>query len=316
VPEKRGKILVVRGGAIGDFILTLPAITALRNTFTGAHLEVLGYPVVAELAQAGGLIDGFRSIEAGPLSRFFARDAKPDPAWVEYFESFNLIISYLYDPDAIFRTNVGCASKAQFIQGPHRPDEQCDTHATAVFLKPLEQLAIFDTDPAPRISVPKKSASAEATLGPGKWIAIHPGSGSERKNWKLDRWFTVLQWVQTKTDWNVLLVGGEAEGNRLAELSVVLAEQRVRFAERLPLADLAALLAQCHLFLGHDSGITHLAAATGCQVVALWGPSKRAIWQPLHQKPENLRILEAPAGDLEQLTAETVIEAIKDVASQ
>ena len=44
MPEKRGKILVVRGGAIGDFILTLPAIAALRSTFTETHLEVLGYP--------------------------------------------------------------------------------------------------------------------------------------------------------------------------------------------------------------------------------------------------------------------------------
>jgi heptosyltransferase-2 len=310
VGEKRGKILVVRGGAIGDFILTLPAISALRNTFADAHLEVLGYPVVAELAKAGGLIDGFRSIEAGPLSRFFARNARLDPAWTEYFESFNLIISYLYDPDAIFRTNVGCASKAQFLQGPHRPDEQCHTHATAVFLKPLEQLAIFGADPVPRISVPKKSS--EATLGPGQWIAVHPGSGSETKNWNLGRWFTVLQWVQTKTDWNVLLVGGEAEGNRLAELSVVLAKQRFRFAERLPLADLATLLAQCHLFLGHDSGITHLAAAAGCKVVALWGPSKRAIWQPLNEK---VRIIEAPTADLAQLTAGTVIDAVKEIST-
>ena len=311
MPEKRGKILVVRGGAIGDFILTLPAIAALRNTFPGAHLEVLGYPVVAELAQAGGLIDGFRSIEAGPLSRFFARDAKPDPAWVEYFESFNLIISYLYDPDGIFRSNVGCATKAQFIQGQHRPDEREETHATAVFLKPLEQLAIFDADPVPRISVPNNSASAEGTLGPGKWIAVHPGSGSESKNLKLGRWFTVLQWVQRKTDWNVLLVGGEAEGTRLAELSVVLAKQRVRFAEHLPLADLAALLGQCHLFLGHDSGITHLAAATGCNVVAIWGPSKRVIWQPLN---ERVRVVQAPGGDLEQLTAGAVLDAVREIS--
>src|SRR5688500_10847038 len=116
-------MLVVRGGAIGDFILTLPAISALRTTFPDTHLEVLGYPNVAELAKAGGLIDAFRTIEAGPLSRFFARNAKLDPAWSDYFESFNLIISYLYDPDEIFRTNAGRATKAQFIQAQHRPDE-------------------------------------------------------------------------------------------------------------------------------------------------------------------------------------------------
>ena len=305
--EKRGKILVVRGGAIGDFILTLPAISALRNTFADAHLEVLGYPVVAELAKAGGLIDGFRSIEAGPLARFFARDAKLDPAWVEYFESCNLIISYLYDPDGIFRTNVGRATKAQFIQGLHRPDESSDVHATAVFLKPLEQLAIFAPDPVPRISV-----ESGGKLAPGKWIAIHPGSGSERKNWKLEYWFTLLQWVQTKTDWNALLVGGEAEGTRLDELTPAIGKGRLHRAECLPLADLAALLAQCELFVGHDSGITHLAAATGCKVVAIWGPSRRVIWQPLNK---SVRIVEAPAGDLEQLPAGPVTDAVRELTA-
>jgi len=91
VERNRGKILVIRGGAIGDFILTLPAIRALRSTFPETHLEVLGYPVVAELAVRGGLIDGFRSIEARALAGFFARNAKLDPELSAYFESFSLI---------------------------------------------------------------------------------------------------------------------------------------------------------------------------------------------------------------------------------
>jgi len=63
-----GKILVVRGGAIGDFILTLPVFAALREHFPNAHLEVLGYAHIASLAKAGGLVDAVRSIEAGPLA--------------------------------------------------------------------------------------------------------------------------------------------------------------------------------------------------------------------------------------------------------
>jgi heptosyltransferase III len=307
VAEKRGKILVVRGGAIGDFILTLPAISALRTTFPDTHLEVLGYPNVAELARAGGLIDGFRSIEAGPLSRFFARNAKLDPGWMEYFESFNLIISYLYDPDEVFRTNVGRASKAQFIQGRHRPDEEGNVHATAVFLKPLEQLAIFDPDPAPRIFLRDGDGSGLA-LPPGKWIAIHPGSGSERKNWPVAHWKKLLQWILASTDRNIVLVGGEAEGGRVEELARELDAKRVRRAERLPLSELAALLARSELFLGHDSGITHLAAAVGCRGIVLWGPSKRAIWQP---SGEGVRIIEAADGNLERLAVEAVIDAIE-----
>src|SRR5262245_16472801 len=72
----RSKILVIRGGAIGDFILTLPAIAALRQAFPHTHLEVLGYSHIVELAVAGGLADRARSIDARPLAAFFARNGE------------------------------------------------------------------------------------------------------------------------------------------------------------------------------------------------------------------------------------------------
>src|SRR5687768_3595136 len=140
------KILVIRGGAIGDFILTLPVLSALQTQFPQAELEALGYPHIASLAMHGGLARAVRSIDARPLAGFFARDADLDTALREYFAGFALIISFLYDPDDIFRTNVARSSRAQFIVGPHRPDEKERVHATEVYLKPLEQLAIFSPD--------------------------------------------------------------------------------------------------------------------------------------------------------------------------
>jgi len=127
-----GKILVIRGGAIGDFILTLPAIAALRNQFPGAHLEVLGYPHIVQLAVAGGLVDRVQSIEARALAGFFARGGALEPDLADYFSQFDLMVSYLYDPDGIFRTNVSRCSRAQFIAGPHRPDERVPLHAAKV----------------------------------------------------------------------------------------------------------------------------------------------------------------------------------------
>ncbi len=127
--SSQGRILVIRGGAIGDFILTLPAIAALRRQFPQAHLEVLGYPHIAQLALAGGLVNRVQSIEAGPLAGFFARGGRLAEDLVDYFSEFDLILSYLYDPDGIFRTNVGLCTGAQFITGLHRPDEAAGLHA-------------------------------------------------------------------------------------------------------------------------------------------------------------------------------------------
>jgi len=296
VQRKRGKILVVRGGAIGDFILTLPAIAALRSTFPETQLEVLGYPVVAELGRRGGLIDGFRSIEARPLAGFFARNAKLDPELSAYFESFSLIFSYLYDPDQIFKTNVLRTTKAQFIQGIHRPDETENLHATAVFLKPLEKMAIFNVDPAPKLEIPAVERS-------GRWIAAHPGSGSEKKNWPLENWIELLRRLESETEFRIFLVGGEADGERLEALRRALNPRRVEWMQNRSLGEVAENLRGCEVFIGHDSGISHIAGALGVPTLVLWGSSKFDIWRPLNS---NVKVLRAAGGDLRELEVEGV----------
>jgi len=291
----QGRILVIRGGAIGDFILTLPVLAALRQQFPGVQLEVLGYPHIVQLALAGGLVDRVESIEARPLAEFFASGGELAENLTDYFSEFDIIVSYLYDPDEIFRTNVARCSPAQFIQGPHRPDESAAMPASQVYLKPLERLAVFDADPVPRLRI--QSHAAKAGM-----IALHPGSGSERKNWPEPQWEKLVQLLINGTEDDLLLVGGEAEGERLQRLAAALPPARVRVALSLPLADLAALIERCRGFLGHDSGISHLASALGLPGLILWGHTIEAVWRPTG---ENIRILRAPTG-LASLTAELV----------
>ncbi|HEU5069372.1 MAG TPA: glycosyltransferase family 9 protein [Verrucomicrobiae bacterium] len=300
----RGRILVIRGGAIGDFILTLPAMAALRGQFPEAHLEVLGYPHIAQLAQYGGLVDRVQPIEARGLAGFFARRGVLDPATADYFARFDIIVSYLFDPDDIFRTNVAACSRAQFLQGPHRPKESGQEHATKVYLKPLERLAIFDADPVPRLI--KQTVAAAGNACERGLIAAHPGSGSERKNWPEASWEALLARVLAESPNDVLLVGGEAEGDRLERLAARLSTPRVRLARSLPLAELAGLLRFCAAFVGHDSGITHLAAALAVPTLALWGHTTEAVW-----RPQGKRVIIARAeGGLARLPVEQVWQAL------
>lgn len=303
--RNRAKILVIRGGAIGDFILTLPAIAALRRQFPDAHLEVLGYPHIVQLAVAGKLVDQVQSIEAGPLAGFFARNGTLNPGLMDYFSGFNLIVSYLFDPDEIFKTNVARCTRAQFIAGPHRPKETEPLHAAKVFLKPLERLAIFEADPLPRLSltptVPRHAPS----------IALHPGSGSERKNWPEEKWVELIARLLGETDSSLLLVGGEAEGERLQRLAAALPPARSRVAQSLPLPELARLLQGCAAFVGHDSGISHLAAALGLSGVVLWGETNEAIWRPPQEK---VMIVRNSTG-LKGITVEQVFNALRSLAT-
>jgi len=310
--NSRGKILVIRGGAIGDFILTLPAIAALRRQFPETHLEVLGYPHIVQLAVAGGLVDRVQSIEARALAGFFARNGPLEPDLADYFSEFDLIVSYLYDPDAVFKTNVGRVSRAQFIRGPHRPDAAEKIHATKVYLKPLERLAIFDVDPVPRLAFGPRTPAAPKPGEGGSTLnqlALHPGSGSDKKNWPEEKWADLLQHLARFTQFNLLLVGGEAEGERLQRLAAALPPARTKVAQSLPLADLARLLQNSAAFIGHDSGISHLAAALGVPGLILWGDTAEEIWRPPHERISILK----KSGGVKQIDVQDVIQELKRV---
>jgi heptosyltransferase III len=301
----QGKILVIRGGAIGDFILTLPAIAALRRQFPAAHLDVLGYPHIAQLALAGGLVNHVQPIEARALAGFFARGGELSADLADYFSEFDIVVSYLYDPDGIFKTNLGLCTGAQFIQGPHRADEQARLHAAKVYLQPLERLAIFDADPVPRLRFAPSPLAPPHSPQPA--LALHPGSGSERKNWPEAQWAGLLRHLADSANLDLLVVGGEAEGDRLQRLSAALPRQRIGLAQNLPLADLARALTGCRAFIGHDSGISHLAAAVGLPTLILWGDTNEEVWRP---PSEEVIVLRHPAG-LARLPVAEVLEQLR-----
>jgi heptosyltransferase-2 len=312
VNTHRGKILVIRGGAIGDFILTLPAIAALRRQFPEAYLEVLGYPHIVQLAMAGGLVDNVHSIEARALAGFFARNGALVEDLRDYFSDFDLIVSYLYDPDEIFRTNIARCTLAQFIAAPHRPDETAGIHAAKTYLRPLERLAIFDADYVPRLKIGgagQRLQAAEGSPSATPVLALHPGSGSEQKNWPEALWADLLARLINTTDFDLLIVGGEAEGERLQRLTGALPPVRTKVALNLPLADLACLLSNCAGFVGHDSGISHLAAALGLPGLLLWGDTLQEIWRPPSEK---FLVLKNQRG-LAQLTVDEVLAGIQNM---
>ena len=305
-----GRILVIRGGAVGDFVVTLPVLSALRAQFPTARLELVAYPAIASLALEAGLVDEIRPIESRPLAGFVARRGPLDAGWSEYFAGVNVLFTYLFDPDELFRGNLARVSKAQIIQGPHRPAEPDTIHVTAQLLQPLERLAIFDADPTPRV------ARLAAGLGPrdsaGPCIAVHPGSGGRHKVWPIESWKALLGWVLSRFPVRLLLVGGEADEPAIRELERDLPAGRFDVCFQQPLPAVARRLAACSGFLGHDSGITHLAAACGCPGLVVWGPTNATVWRP---RSERMTLIHAPEGRLEALTPATVVSALESLVT-
>ena len=140
-----GKILVIRGGAIGDFILTVPAIRLLTEGLPDAELEVMGYKSIISLAEASGYAKRTRSIEYGALASFFAKGADLNEELCAYFAEFSVVVSYLYDPDGILRENLERAGVQTLIECSHRVAND-GPPAAEQLAKPLESLALFLED--------------------------------------------------------------------------------------------------------------------------------------------------------------------------
>jgi ADP-heptose:LPS heptosyltransferase len=295
---KRPRVLVIRGGAIGDFILTLPAIRLLRENIANCHLEALGYPSIAELAVKAGLADATRSLEHRTMAALFAPGATIDPALVEYLCSFNLVVSYLFDPDGILRANLERIGVKTLIECPHRVVVG-QGPASVQLAKPLQRLAMFLEEPQWRAPLFALAQPEDGLIR----IAIHLGSGSEKKNWLAENWHRLAEELQTQhPQVRIIFITGEAEEARGITVSACFDHWHA-----LPLTVLADRLGTCQLFLGHDSGISHLAAACGVPCLLLFGPTDPAIWAP---PQSTVQVLRAPVGDLKLLTLAEVQEAV------
>ncbi|MGE5212219.1 MAG: glycosyltransferase family 9 protein [Nitrospirota bacterium] len=309
------RILVIRGGAIGDFILTLPALRALRDARPQAHIEILGYKHIAVLAEKRLYAQAVRSIEYGPLARFFASNSELPPELADYFASFDLVISYLYDPDQIFETNLRRSGVENLVFGPARISENAG-HAARQLARPIEALGIEVVDLAGKVfpsAEDREFAREFLAPVPQPIIAIHPGSGSQAKNWPLENWIRLFSPCSRIPDFgSFVLISGEADEVQTGQLEREWKNRDVRFARNLSLPHLAAILERA-IFIGHDSGISHLAAAAGANCILLFGPTDPDVWAP---KNENVRVLRPPSGNPDDLRIEAVEGALAATCSR
>ena len=301
------RFLVLRGGAIGDFIVTLPVLQALRAQWPQAHVEIWGYPHIAELAVAGGWAQSVVSLDRAEMARFFVPEPSFTDAQVAAVRSFDLIFNYLHDPVGQVRSNLLLAGAKQVLSGSPIIKRG---HAVPFLLEPLQALAIYETDGTPALDFPaalraRGRARLQALGLRGRPMVVHPGSGSPTTTWPAERFVEIMRRLQAAGRETVAVLG-EADVAEAAVLARELPEMPVLAG--LTLTELAATLAECGAFLGNDSGIAHLAAAVGVPTTALFGPSDADVWAPRGRG--GVTVLRAPEKELERLTVAAVWAAL------
>lgn len=294
------RLLVIRGGAVGDLILTLPALRALRAVFPQATLDLLGRPARAILAHHPAYAHRIVDLEQGDVYRLFSPQARLSATLASYLRSFDGIVSYLSTPEEPFVINLRHYCAGQLLTWmPHPPEHTHITDHLLQALTPWMQAQYHTAVPLVYVT-PEAQATAErfwrmAGLPESGVMAWHPGSGGNYKLWPLEGWQQVMAWA-AQQGYPGLIIRGPAEQERhdfAISATAFPAWPQVR--ER-SLPEVAAILARCHLLVGHDSGISHLGAAVGTTTLALFGPTMPHVWGP---RSRRVCVLQPhPAGPL------------------
>src|SRR6478735_4725523 len=113
--ERSSRILAIRGGALGDFILTLPALNGLREAC--GDLQLLTRPAYGKLARDFDLVSGWRALDAPEMTLLHARGAALDPSLRTWLGGFDRVVSWVPDPDGIFQEQIRSCGVQEFCQG-------------------------------------------------------------------------------------------------------------------------------------------------------------------------------------------------------
>lgn len=321
------RMLVIRGGAVGDLIVTLPAFGALRRAFPHATIELLGYPSRAILAQHPRYVDRVIDLERWDLYRLFSQRPILSQGLTTFLSSFELILSYLPVPDATFATNLRRYCQGEILTWPPHPSP--GMHITDHLLQPVTRFVRQPCDVCPHVYLDQAAQEFAArfwqTAGlPAQGVvAFHPGSGGASKLWPLAGWEQIMTWAAHQGI-HGLMISGPAEQAHNTHLTHSAHFPPWPQAQNLPLPYLAALLARCQVVVGHDSGITHLAAAVGTTTLALFGPSDPLLWGPRSRRacvlqpaaPGPLTLTRLPPDSVTQILTSLLRETLAFTPSQ
>lgn len=265
------RTLVVRLGALGDAVLTLPALAHLL--LRGDEVTVLGVPASWSFLPATGQI-GLEDVEASRWRRLFSGEA------VDAALGFDWVFVMLASPNVAHTLSRAGLSTTHVR--PVRPGEE-GVHAAQRLLAGIGATEVDATA--------IRDLIAPNAGGEPHDLVIHPGSGGRAKRWPAERFAGLARRFASP-----LVLIGPADGD------LVSAFDGLPVARDWPLRRIAATLAVARAFVGNDSGITHLASWL-CPTLALFGPTDPAVWAPAGPQA---RVLAAPAHDLARITVEEV----------
>ena len=290
-------ILVIRPGAMGDVLLTTPALRALRGAFPAGRLTVLVTRPGKEILAGNPDVDEVMVLDKSswrPQVEIIGQVRRKD---------FELVIDFLCNPRTAIITilsgarvrlgyNVGLRRFAYNVVKPRdefRDGKKVAKYAAEVNLDMVRYLGVPAEASGLRFSVDSKAREkadaflADNGLEAGRFVCVSPSGSWPAKTWELGKFAALADLVVARVGSRVVVLWGPGERG-LAESMLNLMRTSGVAACETSVMEAGALLESSALFVSNDSGLKHIAVAVGTPTVTVFGPTNPTTWNPMSPK--------------------------------
>lgn len=293
------KGLILHSGAIGDCLLTLPLAAFLKRACGLTQVHFMGRPEAIGFYPGRSGIDGVRPMESVPLHRLFEPKGEfvleDHDRLITAFDGYEQIVSFLGTDHPNFEQNllltVHCSHSAEITMLPLAPPTGGSELLSHFYIRCYAQQYGVEM-PTVELTVPWLAPTTEDLLAgrdrleqvgvnlDASVAILHPGSGGRHKCWHPENFLNLANALGSRGRQPVFLFG-PAEQERFALPLQEQFRQAAPVLSNLNLTQTLQILTQADLFIGNDSGISHLAGALGKKTIAIFGPTDSALYRPL-----------------------------------
>lgn len=306
------KALILHPCCLSQVLLATPLLSVLASTFPNTRFDwavsnwarpaIAKNPHLAELIPSGELgITSMSSIELRDFAQQL-REQAYDTCFILGRSSWLSWTAWQAGIQQRIGVAAGGRGFAQTLVAPARTGQQ---HATDVYLSLAEACGV-DLPPGERPPVSFYLADRDRTtvtqrlvdelnwLGDVPLVVIHPGGGAGSlheetlKRWPAERMALLINHLVRQRNACILLVGSQHDHALATDIAGMSSAKCANWAGRITLGELGALGEIANLYVGNDTGPTHIAAAVGCPTLAIYGPSNPAISAPYSSKAERV----------------------------
>jgi ADP-heptose:LPS heptosyltransferase len=291
-------ILILHQGALGDLLLSLPALYSLRIHHIDNPWTLVGNTANLVLLQHRFYAQAIRSHHEKEWAYLYRERPQLPEGFRLFLEGFERVYIFAPQPPELLMRNLKNIGVFPVDWIPSFPGGKPKESVPAVQQRVLAAWGVPWLSPEKTIFPTDQDRQAGLQVldrigigGPPGLLpwAIHPGSGGQSKNWPLKNFLTLAVQLKAQQKWRPFFILGPVEEEASPQITETIQARGFPLVRHLPLNVLAGLLELSAGYLGNDSGVTHLAAALALPTFALFGPTDPGLWGPAGERVVILR---------------------------